>query len=196
MLFPLQKTVSRNQRTASMRQCPAVVWFTGLSGSGKSTIAVALEKKLLEEGLRAYLLDGDTIRTGLNKDLTFSDDDRRENIRRIGEVCKILNDSGLIVIVALISPFKADRQMVKSLLPVGEFIEVYVNASLEACEERDVKGLYKKARAGTIERFTGISAPYEIPENPDILLNTETESVEDSLQKVLEFLLPKVQLSR
>lgn len=195
MLFPLVENISRDQRIAAMHQVPFVVWMTGLSGSGKSTLAVALEKKLLEKGFKAYLLDGDNIRTGLNKDLGFSENDRHENIRRIGEVCKLMSDAGLIVISAFISPFKFERDFVRSLFTHSDFAEVFVNASLESCEARDVKGLYDKARKGMITDFTGINSPYEPPVNPELMLQTDKESENESLNRLLEYILPKISLS-
>jgi adenylyl-sulfate kinase len=195
MIFPLEQTISREERITAMHQLPAVVWLTGLSGSGKSTIAAALERRLLDKGFKAYLLDGDSIRSGLNKDLGFSEDDRKENIRRIGEVCKLMHDAGLIVITAFISPFSADRDFVRTLIPKHGFSEVYVNASLEACEKRDVKGLYQKARKGIISQFTGIDSPYEVPSCPDLTLNTETESEDRSVENVLNYLLPRISLA-
>ena len=195
MLYPLEETINRDQRITAMHQLPFVVWMTGLSGSGKSTLAVALEKSLIEKGFKAYMLDGDTIRTGLNKDLSFSENDRRENIRRIGEVCKLMNNSGLIVITSFISPFRAERDFVRSLLPSSDFAEVFVNASLESCEKRDVKGLYKKARQGVISEFTGIDSPYETPLHPEIILNTDKETESESLALLMNFLLPKISLA-
>ena len=194
MLYPLEETINRNQRISLMNQKPFVIWLTGLSGSGKSTIAVSLEKKLHEKGFKSFLLDGDNIRTGLNKDLGFSESDRKENIRRIGEVCKLMHDAGLIVIASFISPFKSERDFVRSLLPANNYAEVFVNASLESCEARDVKGLYKKARKGLISEFTGIDSPYESPLHPDLTLNTDKESEDESLIKILEFILPKISL--
>ncbi len=164
--------VTKEVRAAQKKQKPCVIWFTGLSGSGKSTLANALEAKLVEMGHHTYLLDGDNVRHGLNKDLGFSDTDRIENIRRIGEAAKLFVDAGIIVITAFISPFKSDRQMARNLLGQGEFIEVHVDAPLAVCERRDPKGLYAKARAGQIRQFTGIDSPYEQPESPELRLNT------------------------
>ena len=158
-------------------------------------MAVALEKSLIEKGFKAFILDGDSIRTGLNKDLSFSDSDRRENIRRIGEVCKLMNNAGLIVITSFISPFRAERDFVRSLLPPSDFAEVFVNAALESCEKRDVKGLYKKARQGIISEFTGIDSPYETPLHPEIILNTDKETENESLALLMNFLLPKISLA-
>ncbi|MGI9611002.1 MAG: adenylyl-sulfate kinase, partial [Acidimicrobiia bacterium] len=148
------------------------VWFTGLSGSGKSTLAFAVERALVEKGVAAYVLDGDNIRFGLNRDLGFSPEDRTENIRRIGEVCRLFQDAGVVVLTAFISPYIADRDQVRALHPEGSFVEVFVDTPLEVCEARDVKGLYKKARSGEIGEFSGISAPYEPPESPEITIDT------------------------
>ena len=183
--------VSRAERAAQKKQQPCVIWFTGLSGAGKSTVANALEGELFRKGYHSYLLDGDNIRFGLNKDLGFSDTDRVENIRRIGEVAKLFADAGLIVVTAFISPFRADRDMVRKLLPEGEFFEIHVHAALDVCEGRDPKGLYKKARAGEIKNFTGIDSPYEPPVNPELVLDTGALSIEQSVDKLLAFLKDK-----
>ena len=167
------------------------VWLTGLSGSGKSTITVDLEKRLLERGVRAYILDGDNIRHGLNKNLGFSPEDRTENIRRIGEVAKLFTQAGFVTITAFISPYRADRDQVRAIMDDGDFIEAHVDCPVETCEERDVKGLYKKARAGEIPEFTGISAPYEAPEKPELVIRTKDQSVEESSKQVLAFLDPR-----
>ncbi len=164
------------------------IWLTGLSGSGKSTIAHRLEQKLVEQGRRAYVLDGDNIRFGLNKDLGFSPKDRTENIRRIGEVAKLFTDSGTIAITAFISPYREDRNQVRTIMNEGDFLEVLVDADLDTCEARDPKGLYKKARAGQIPEFTGISAPYEAPERPEITVNTAQQSLDESVDHILSFL--------
>jgi adenylyl-sulfate kinase len=185
------QNVTKLERAEQKKQKPAVLWFTGLSGSGKSTLANALERKLFELGHHSYLLDGDNIRHGLNKDLGFSDADRVENIRRIGEVAKLFVDAGLIVMTAFISPFRSDREMARKLVAEGEFIEVFVDTPLEVCEQRDPKGLYKKARAGEVKNFTGISSPYEAPENPEFTLHTANESVEESVASLLTFLQQK-----
>lgn len=166
----------------------AVLWFTGLSGSGKSTIANTVDHKLHAQGIHTYLLDGDNIRMGLNKNLGFSAEDRAENIRRIGEVAKLFADAGLITLTAFISPYRRDRDAVRALLPPGEFIEIYVQASLETCEGRDPKGLYKKARAGEIKGFTGIDDPYEEPLNPEILLDSNTKGIDELADEVIAFL--------
>ncbi|PAR37334.1 adenylyl-sulfate kinase [Vibrio metoecus] len=180
--------VDKEQRAALKQQRPAVLWFTGLSGAGKSTVAGALENRLVELGYHTYLLDGDNVRHGLCSDLGFSEQDRRENIRRIGELAKLMADAGLIVLTAFISPHRAERQMVRDLLPTGEFIEVYVNTSLDVCEARDTKGLYKKARAGEIRQFTGIDSVYEAPVNPDIDLPAGEKSVDELVVQCLQAL--------
>ncbi len=178
--------VTRKAHAALKMQEPAVLWFTGLSGSGKSTIANLVEKKLHALGKHTFLLDGDNVRHGLNKDLGFTDADRIENIRRVGEVAKLMTDAGLIVLTAFISPFRAERELVRSLLPAGEFIEVFIDTPLEEAEKRDVKGLYKKARSGQLQNFTGIDSPYERPENPEIRVDTTRESPEDAAERIVE----------
>ncbi|KAB7706190.1 adenylyl-sulfate kinase [Bacillus aerolatus] len=169
----------------------AVFWFTGLSGSGKSTVANAVAKQLHKLGTKTYVLDGDNIRHGLNKDLGFSDEDRKENIRRIGEVAKLFVDSGQLVFTAFISPFQEDRETVRELLEADEFIEVYVSCPLDECETRDPKGLYKKARSGEIPEFTGISSPYEEPDTPELILETNRFSVEECVEQLIDFIKEK-----
>lgn len=182
--------VSHNDRVAQKQHHPALLWYTGLSGSGKSTIANAVDRKLFELGCHTYLLDGDNVRHGLNKDLGFNDTDRVENIRRITEVSRLFLDAGLIVGTAFISPFIADRAQAREL--VGDrFIEVFVDTPLEVCEQRDPKGLYKKARAGDIPHFTGISSPYEAPEKPEVHLKTDEMSIEQAAEKVVQYLKGK-----
>ena len=171
---------TRAERESLLGQRGVTVWLTGLSGSGKSTVAVAAEHALVQRGRLAYVLDGDNIRHGLNSNLGFSPEDRTENIRRIGEVAKLFTDSGIIVFTSFISPYRADRDAVRALMADGDFVEVHVDASLETCEGRDVKGLYQKARAGEIPEFTGISAPYEAPEKPELVLDTNTQTIEES----------------
>ncbi|QFR48879.1 adenylyl-sulfate kinase [Sulfurimonas lithotrophica] len=183
--------VSKEERSQLKIQKPCILWFTGLSGSGKSTVANAVETKLLELGKHTYLLDGDNIRMGLNRGLTFSDKDRVENIRRIGEVAKLFVDSGIIVLSAFISPFLDDRQQVRNLVQDGEFIEIFVDTPLDICEKRDPKGLYKKARNGVIRNFTGISSPYEAPENAEIHLINDNISIEEAASKVVDYLKEK-----
>lgn len=183
--------VTKSDREELLRQKGVVLWFTGLSGSGKSTLAREVEIKLYEAGHLAYVLDGDNIRFGLNKNLGFSPEDRSENIRRIGEVAKLFADAGAITLTAFISPYQADRDLARALLTEGEFIEIYVECPVEECEKRDVKGLYQKARAGEIKEFTGISAPYEAPAVPELVLNTAAETLEESVDKVLQYLIDR-----
>lgn len=178
--------VTRKAHAALKHQTPAVLWFTGLSGSGKSTIANLVEKKLHALGKHTFLLDGDNVRHGLNKDLGFTEADRIENIRRVGEVAKLMTDAGLIVLTAFISPFRAEREMVRAMLPEGEFIEVFIDTPLEEAERRDVKGLYKKARSGQLKNFTGIDSPYEAPERPEIRIDTTRETPEDAAERIVE----------
>ena len=177
--------VSRDDRARLLGHGAATIWFTGLSGSGKSTIAIAVEHALVERKINAYVLDGDNVRHGLNSNLDFSPEDRTENIRRIGEVAKLFNDAGVIVMTAFISPYRADRDRVREILPEGEFLEVLVDCPLEECEKRDVKGLYQKARAGEIPEFTGISAPYEAPAAPELVLKTAESSLDECVEQVL-----------
>lgn len=177
--------VDKAARARQKGQVPRVVWFTGLSAAGKSTVANAVDNALLARGMHSYLLDGDSVRQGLSRDLGFSDADRTENIRRIGEVAKLMVDAGLIVLVAFISPFRADRRMVRALFEKGEFIEAYMSAPLEVCEKRDPKGLYAKARKGLVANFTGISGPYEPPEEAELDLDTAKLSVEACVERVL-----------
>lgn len=186
-----QGAVNRADREKMNGHKGATVWLTGLSGSGKSTIAVDLEKRLCERGVRTYILDGDNIRHGLNKNLGFSPEDRTENIRRIGEVAKLFTDAGVIVFTSFISPYRADRDLVRALHEAGRFVEVHVAASVETCESRDVKGLYKKARAGEIKEFTGISAPYEAPASPELVIDTGSEPVEKSVERLVSYLEAK-----
>ncbi|MCC5864074.1 MAG: sulfate adenylyltransferase subunit CysN [Wenzhouxiangella sp.] len=180
--------IAKSQRAGQKSQRPAVLWFTGLSGAGKSSVANALEMALFQRGYHSYLLDGDNVRHGLNRDLGFTDEDRVENIRRIGEVARLMADAGLVVLSAFISPFRADRAMVRELMEPGEFVEIHVQASLETCESRDPKGLYARARAGAIRNFTGIDSPYEAPEKPEVILDTETLSIEECVDVLLDYL--------
>jgi len=179
-------TKADRERISGHRSC--TVWMTGLSASGKSTLAVALEKALWDRGIHSFVLDGDNVRHGLNKDLGFSPEDRNENIRRVGEVAKLFTEAGVINATAFISPYRADRDQVRALMAKGDFIEVYVDCPIEVCEQRDPKGLYKKARAGQIPEFTGVSAPYEPPLEPELTVKTAELSEEQALQKLLEFL--------
>jgi adenylylsulfate kinase len=184
-------SVTKEERRKQNNYQSMCIWFTGLSGSGKSTLANALARHLFEANIQTYVLDGDNIRHGLNKDLGFTDEDRKENIRRIGEVSKLFVDSGQIVLTAFISPFREDRQQVRDILSDNEFFEVYVKCSLDECEVRDPKGLYKKARNNEIKHFTGIDSPYEEPENPAIIVDTETQTVEESVKQIVDFLAQK-----
>ena len=188
-------SVTRDEREKLLGQKGVTVWMTGLSASGKSTIAVILEQMLLHQKKHAYRLDGDNIRMGLNKNLGFSAEDRAENIRRIGEVAKLFTDAGVIAITSFISPYKKDRDAVRAGSKPGEFIEVYVNVSLEAAEQRDPKGLYKKARAGQIKGFTGIDDPYETPERPELLIETEKTGVREAAETIFKYLESRGYLS-
>jgi adenylylsulfate kinase len=181
-------TITKEDREKLFSQKGVVIWFTGLSGSGKSTLANEVEAALFERGCHTYILDGDNIRHGLNKDIGFSPKDREENIRRIGEVAHLFAQAGVIVMTAFISPYLADREMARKLNKEGEFIEIYCRCALEECERRDTKGLYKKARAGEVKEFTGISAPYEEPAQPELILDTDKESLKESAGKVLAYL--------
>lgn len=184
-IIPHNFSVSQNERSDLKEQKPMLLWFTGLSGSGKSTIADALERALFQRNMHTYLLDGDNVRGGLNNNLTFSPEDRTENIRRIAEVANLMLDAGLIVLASFISPYREDREMVKRIVGYKNFIEVYVNTPIEICESRDVKGLYAKARAGEIKNFTGVDAPYEPPMAADIEIDTSQISVEDAVLLIL-----------
>jgi adenylyl-sulfate kinase len=188
--------ITRAERSVNKNQKPCLLWFTGLSGSGKSTIANALDVALHQRGYHTFLLDGDNVRHGLCKDLGFSDDDREENIRRVGEVCKLFADAGLIVMSAFISPFTSDRRLVRKLFPAGEFIEVHMDTPLATCEERDPKGLYKKARSGEIKHFTGIDSPYEVPAHPEIRLDTSRHSVDECVESLIAYLLERELITR
>ncbi|MEJ2393669.1 MAG: adenylyl-sulfate kinase [Candidatus Thiodiazotropha sp.] len=181
-------TVTRERREKMNKHRAKLLWFTGLSGSGKSTLAHALEEQLHQRSCRTYVFDGDNVRHGLCRDLGFTVEDRTENIRRIGEMAKLFVDAGVIALTAFISPIREDRDRARGLFPHGDFIEVYVKCSLETCEERDVKGLYKKARAGVIPHFTGISSPYEAPANPEIVIETENRSVEECVAEMIGIL--------
>lgn len=183
--------VSQDQRAKIKNQKPCILWFTGLSASGKSTIANDVEVKLCDLKKHTYLLDGDNVRLGLNKGLTFSDEDRVENIRRIGEVSKLFIDSGNIVLTAFISPFRDDRESVRQMVKAYEFIEVFIDTPLEICELRDPKGLYKKARQGSIKNFTGITSPYEVPLRPEIHIKTENKTIEEASIDVIDYLNTK-----
>jgi len=181
-------TINKTNRAEIKKQKPCILWFTGLSGSGKSTIANAVESALVAQGVHSYLLDGDNIRLGLNSGLGFSQSDRIENIRRIGEVSKLFVDAGVIVLTAFISPFHRERDMVRHLVEDGEFIEIFVDSSLEMCEKRDPKGLYKKARSGEIVEFTGISSPYEKPKKAEITIKNDEQTLEQSVELIIDYL--------
>ncbi|AGL01036.1 adenylyl-sulfate kinase [Desulfoscipio gibsoniae] len=182
-------SINKNHRSKLKKHNSCIIWITGLSASGKSTIANKLECQLHEMGIHTYLLDGDNIRHGLNKDLSFSPEDRRENIRRIAEVAKLFVDAGIVVITAFISPYREDRQIARQIVERGEFVEIYTKCPLDVCEKRDPKGLYKRARAGKIPEFTGITAPYEKPDNPEIIINTNKNTIEESVDQITKYLL-------
>ncbi|MGJ7919335.1 adenylyl-sulfate kinase [Neobacillus sp. LXY-4] len=184
-------TVAKKDRHHLNGHKSCVLWFTGLSGSGKSTLANAVDHELFSQGYHSYVLDGDNIRHGLNRDLSFGKADRKENIRRIGEVAKLFVDSGIIVSSAFISPFREDRELVRKMFAADEFIEIYLNCPIQICEYRDPKGLYKKARQGKIEDFTGISSPYEIPDSPEIIIETNNMTIEHSVKQILSYLKGK-----
>ncbi|MFC9707578.1 adenylyl-sulfate kinase [Paenibacillus sp. NPDC056933] len=183
-----QSSLNRQDREKHNGHRSRALWFTGLSGAGKSSLAFALEQYLYEKGVHSYVLDGDNIRHGLNRDLGFTAEDRQENLRRIGEVSKLMVDAGLFVLSAFISPHAQDREMVKQLFEAGDFIEIYVRCSIEECERRDPKGLYKKARSGDIPHFTGISAPYDIPEDPSLIIDTEELSIDEAVHEIVQHL--------
>jgi adenylylsulfate kinase len=191
-IIPHSHVVTKRERQSANKHRPLVIWFTGLSGSGKSTLAGKVEELLFKQGIKTYILDGDNIRTGLNKNLGFSAEDRKENIRRIGEVAKLFTDAGLVILTAFISPYEKDRDFVRTLLGNGEFIEVYVKCPVEVCEQRDVKGLYKKARMGEIKNFTGINDPYEEPSHPELLVETDKLSVEETVKNIFDFIIPLI----
>ncbi|HEY9826708.1 MAG TPA: adenylyl-sulfate kinase [Stenomitos sp.] len=181
--------ISRADREAQNNHKSVILWFTGLSGAGKSTLAHAVEDRLHHLGCRTFVIDGDNVRHGLCGDLGFSAEDRTENIRRVGEVAKLFTEAGLIVLTAFISPFRADRDRVRAMMPSGQFLEIYCDADLETCEGRDVKGLYQKARAGQIAEFTGISSPYEAPEHPELIVHTGAKPLEDCVDEVIDKLI-------
>lgn len=193
-IFEEKFSVTRKMRNAKNKHASFVFWFTGLSGSGKSTIANKLEETLFQHQLQTYTLDGDNIRSGINKGLSFTPEDRQENLRRIGEIAKIFVDSGIVTIAAFVSPLEVDRKLVRNIIGDADFIEIFVDTSLEECERRDKKGLYKRARAGEIKNFTGIDSPYERPLNPDIIIKTENETEEEAVQKIILFTKDKLDL--
>lgn len=188
--------VNRAAREQQNTHRSLVLWFTGLSGSGKSTIANKVEEVLFDGGIKTYTLDGDNIRSGINKGLGFTLENRNENLRRIAEVAKLFVDAGIVTIAAFVSPLQKDRDLVKSIVGAVDFVEIFVNTSLEECERRDVKGLYKKARAGEIKNFTGIDAPYENPINPDIVIETEKQSIEDAVTSIVTFVKDKLKTTK
>ncbi len=190
-IVKVEGKISREQREFQNGHRSTILWFTGLSGSGKSTVTQAVDEQLHRMGYRTFVLDGDNIRKGLCSDLGFSSEDRMENIRRIGEVAKLFLDAGVIVLVAFISPFRKDRDRVRTMTEAGEFFEVFCKCPLQVCESRDPKGLYAKARAGEIKNFTGISSPYEEPEHPDLILKTDIWTIEECIEQVLELISKK-----
>ncbi|MFN3713575.1 MAG: adenylyl-sulfate kinase [Alcanivoracaceae bacterium] len=194
-IYPHEGVVKREHRERLLGQRGVTLWFTGLSGAGKSTLAVAVEEALHQLGNLTYILDGDNIRGGINNNLGFSPEDRKENIRRIAEIAKLFREAGVITLTAFISPYREDRQLARDLAGTDDFIEVFVDASLDACESRDPKGLYKKARAGQIPEFTGISAPYEQPESAEIHVRTDQQSLQECVQQVLTYLRDKKLIS-
>jgi adenylylsulfate kinase len=195
-IFEEHFSITREMRNNRNKHSSFVFWFTGLSGSGKSTIANKLEETLYENHFQTYTLDGDNIRGGINKGLSFTAEDRQENLRRIGEIAKIFVDAGVVTIASFVSPLEIDRKLVRDIVGKEDFIEIFVDTSLEECERRDVKGLYKKARAGEIKNFTGIDSPYENPLNPDIIIKTEFETEEEAVQKILFFVKNKLELKK
>ncbi len=193
-IFPFDSKITDEQRKKAMMQEPHLIWLTGLSGSGKTTIALRLENYFFTKGFKVFILDGDNVRNGLCNDLGFSEADRKENLRRVAEVARLMLDAGLIVICAFISPSGEDRMAIKNIVGEQRFIEVYVNCTVEVCEERDVKGLYAKARKGIIPNFTGVSAPYDPPLLPDVELRTAEETVEESVHKIIKLVEPVISL--
>ncbi len=194
-IIPHSFSVLKKDRNQQKKHNSFLIWFTGLSGSGKSTIANAVEKALFNNGIHTYTLDGDNVRKGLNSNLSFSPEDRSENIRRIAEIANLMIDAGLVVLAAFVSPYKKDRENIKKIVGDTHFIEIFINTPLEECERRDVKGLYAKARAGKIPNFTGISAPYEAPENPTLEINTKNTTVEDAVAIILETIATKLKIN-
>ncbi len=194
-LVTYKPIITKADRRELLAQNSKIIWFTGLSGSGKSTIADAVEADLNARGFTTYLLDGDNIRNGLSRNLGFSDEDRTENIRRAGEVAKYFVDAGIVVLCAFISPFKKDRKMVRDMMERDEFIEIFVNCTVDVCEQRDKKGLYKQARAGELKNFTGIDSPYEVPDKPELEVRSYQMNVVKAAEKVIRYILPKLQLS-
>lgn len=188
-IVPHNHTINRADHNQLKGHKSLTIWFTGLSGSGKSTIANRLEQYLMGQGIHTFILDGDNVRTGLNKGLTFTAEDRHENLRRIAEVAKLFTEAGIVVLSAFVSPLKSDREMVRNIIGKDNFAEIFVSTSFEECERRDVKGLYKKARKGEISNFTGLTAPYEAPEKPELMIDTENKSIDECAVMVLNYLL-------
>lgn len=192
-IYPIfDRMLSRAEKEELLNQRGILIWFEGLSGSGKSTLAIAIERELHQRGMLCRILDGDNIRSGINSNLSFSAEDRKENLRRIAEIGKLFVDTGVITLAAFITPEEEMRQMVRNIVGNDDFVEVYVSTSLEKCEQRDVKGLYKKARAGEIQHFTGISAPFDVPSSADLVINTGEKSLKESVDEVLDFVLARV----
>ena len=190
------RDIGKSDRARALGQKPCVVWLTGLSAAGKSSIASGLQSTLFDRGMHCYLLDGDTVRLGLSRDLGYSDADRQEHIRRVGEIARLFVDAGLIVLVALISPFRVERNAVRGLFEPGEFVEVFVNTPLSVCEQRDPKGLYRRARAGQVPLFTGIDSPYEAPEQPDVMLPASEIGIDDCVARLVDFLQARGNIPR
>lgn len=193
-IVPHKYNITLAKRNLLKKHKSLIIWFTGLSGAGKSTLANQVEKALFEKGIHTYTLDGDNIRRGLNQDLGFTEEDRTENLRRIAEVAKLLLDSGTVVLSAFITPLHTDRRLVQDIIGKENYVEVFVHTSLEECEKRDVKGLYRKARTGKIKDFTGINAPYEAPLNPEITIFTENETVTQAVEKIIKYIQPKIRI--
>jgi adenylylsulfate kinase len=195
-IVPHKYQVSKTDRQENNKHKSFLLWFTGLSGSGKSTIANIVEYELHKLGAKTYTLDGDNIRNGINNDLTFAPEDRTENIRRIAEIANLMLDAGIVTLAAFVSPYKKDRLSIKNIVKDVNFVEIYINTSIEECERRDVKGLYKKARAGEIKNMTGISAPYEAPDKPDIEIKTEEVTIKDAVDRIVNYINPKLKLDQ
>ncbi|MCB0397081.1 MAG: adenylyl-sulfate kinase [Flavobacteriales bacterium] len=196
-IYPIfDQILGRKEKEDFLKQKAMVIWMTGLSGSGKSTLAKSLERRLFEKKFFTQVIDGDNVRAGINNNLGFSEDDRNENIRRVAEVSKLFLDCGIITINCFVSPTRAYREMARKIIGTENFVEVYVNAPIEVCEDRDVKGLYKKARAGEIKDFTGISAPFEAPEHPDVEIRTDQSSIDEAVQQLLDFIEPRITKDR
>ena len=195
-IVPHKYQVSKIDREKNNKHKSFLLWFTGLSGSGKSTIANIVEYELTKLGVKTYTLDGDNIRNGINNDLTFDPEDRTENIRRVAEIAKLMVDAGIVTLAAFVSPYKKDRLSVKNIVKDDNFVEIFINTSLKECERRDVKGLYRKARTGEINNLTGVSAPYESPETPDIEIKTEEKTVNEAVLDIINFIKPKLKLNQ